>query len=102
VPAATALVGANAAETSVKVAQRFFPTPWAVGIANNAAFADGLAGGAHVPELGGPLLLTDPDRLVPSVQDYLSSAKSIPIAFLYGGSAALRPAVADAVAAAIS
>lgn len=102
VPAATAIVGATAAETSVKVAQRFFPDPWAVGLANDRTFADGLAGGAHVPELGGPLLLTDSERLSPSVQAYLDSTKSIPIAFLYGGSAALSDSVAQATRAAIS
>jgi putative cell wall-binding protein len=101
-PSATAITGADPAETSVRVAERFFPDPWAVGAASMANFPDALTGGAHVPRFGGPLLFTDPHTLSPVVDTYLQSHTRIPIGFVYGGPAAVGDAVLSAVIAAIT
>ena len=74
-----------------------------VGIANLVTFPDGLTGGANIAAQGGPLLLTDQQTLSPEVQNYLTTnAAAIGLAYLYGGDAAIAPAVRDAVTTAIS
>ncbi|HZQ85876.1 MAG TPA: cell wall-binding repeat-containing protein [Acidimicrobiales bacterium] len=87
---ATPLVGADRYATAVRVAQRFFPGPTAVGIASGANFPDALPGGAHIAALGGPLLLTDPNVLSPATENYLTTnMTAIGTAFVYGGAAAV-------------
>lgn len=77
--------------------------PSTVGVANLVTFPDGLTGGAHVAAQGGPLLLTAQQTLSPEVDGYLRGiAASVGLAFVYGGDAAIAPAVRDAIGAAIS
>jgi hypothetical protein len=91
-------VGATRFETAVLVAESFFADPPVVGVATGLDFADALAGGAQVGAAGGPLVLTEPDRLTGSAAAYLESvAGGLSTAYLYGGTEALSPAVADAV-----
>ncbi len=97
-PDADALVGATRFETAVLVAESFFADPPVVGIATGLDFADALAGGAQVGAAGGPLVLTEQDRLTGSAAAYLETvAGGLTTAYLYGGTEALSPTVADAV-----
>ncbi len=74
-----------------------------VGIANSVNFPDGLTGGAHIARLGGVLLLTEQQALSAPVDAYLRPrAATIDTAFVYGGDAAIAPAVREAIAAAIT
>ena len=96
-PFATPIVGDTRADTAVRVATRFFDDPRIVGIARQDNFPDSLAGGTHIagglPDedvAGGPVLLTDRDRLSDEVRDYLCDHEaSLERAYLYGGPAAL-------------
>ncbi|WP_370328462.1 cell wall-binding repeat-containing protein [Euzebya sp.] len=92
-PEATPVVGASREETSVAVARTFFDQPGAVGIARSDAFADALAGGAHLASLGAPLLLTPTGTLAPAVGDYLCTTGSLDAAVLLGGEAAVTTGV---------
>ena len=97
VPSATEIAGANAFETSVRVAQQRYEGVSAVGLASGTNFPDGLAGGAHAGRAGVPLLLTWPDVLPASVADYLGEVAPLSGVTLYGGTAALSHQVeADA------
>jgi hypothetical protein len=102
-PGATPLVGGDDADTSRVVAEAFWPEVYGVGIASVANFPDALSGGAHAAAFGAPLLLSDPGSLSPPIAGYLRFRKAtIVIAFVYGGPAAVSPAVADAAGAAIT
>ena len=105
-PDVPTIASSDPAAQSVAVAEAFFPSPTAVGIATTAAFADALAGAATVanPSVGpGPVLLSAPDALPSAVADHISSvAGSVERALLFGGTAALEEAVYDAVAAALT
>jgi putative cell wall-binding protein len=107
-PAATAypsypsVAGADRYATSVAVAQKFFSSPPAVGIASGTVFPDALTGGPFMGKLGGPMLLTDPNVLPTVVQTYLQAVKSsVAKAYIFGGSAAVSAAVVSAVNAAL-
>lgn len=99
-PSATAIVGADAAETSVKVAQRFVPDATHVAIASLRTFPDALSGGPHVTGLGGPILLTSPDQPSPSVTAYLRAAPA-EYGYMYGGKAAVAEVVREALSDAL-
>jgi putative cell wall-binding protein len=102
-PGVEAIAGESATATSLLVADRFFPEPWGVAVASGKGFADALAGGAHAPRLGAPLiLLDDPSSLADSVTAWLASRKTIPIAFIYGGTAAVSDDVLRQLQSAIS
>ena len=104
-PDATSVMGGNREETAVAVAQAFFAPPFAestpaiVGLAQSEEFADALAGGYHIATLGGPLLITPGDALSPAVSDYLCATVEVESTVVYGGEAAIAPAVVDAVIA---
>lgn len=101
-PGATPILGLTRFETAVAVANEFLSGPLVVGVATGLRFPDALTGGAHVGQLGGPMLLTPPDTLHPAVADYLElNAQTVFTAYLYGGQAALSDAVETAVQAAI-
>ncbi|MGQ0616012.1 MAG: cell wall-binding repeat-containing protein [Acidimicrobiia bacterium] len=100
-PGAAPLVGADRYQTAALVAATFFASPEVVGVATGTEFPDALAGGAHIAAKGGPLLLSDPAGLPEPTSAYLGSQPGVGLAWLYGGVAALRPAVADQVAGAI-
>jgi YVTN family beta-propeller protein len=89
-PAATPIFGADRFGTAIAVAQQFFPAATSAGIASGGAFPDALAAGAYMATIGGPLLLTPPTTLSPSVVVYLAAAKATTTsADIFGGTAAL-------------
>ena len=74
-----------------------------VGVARVDVFADALAGGAHIAQRGGPVLLSTSSSLSTPTGDYLRGvAGTVEDAVLYGGTAALSTTVADQVRDAIS
>jgi putative cell wall-binding protein len=103
VPTATPVFGTDYADTSRKVAERFYDHPAAIALASSANFPDALTGGAHAGAFDAPLLFTDPNTLPPTISDYLTGLKSaISIGFLYGGTAAISENVRTAAVQAIS
>lgn len=97
-PAATPLVGADRYATSVLVAQRFFSSPTAVGLATGTDFADALAGGVMVGPQGEPLVLTDPANLPASVSQYLTGLRpGLTHVDVFGGTGAVSFNVETAV-----
>ncbi len=104
-PDAEAVSGPTRFETAVAVAERFFETPTAVGIARADAFPDGLSGGALVgrPIVGpGPIILTASDALPSAAEGYLTTnADTIERALIFGGTAAVDAEVEMAIAAAL-
>lgn len=102
-PGADSMAGENRYETSVLVAERYFPTAPVLGLASGRQFPDGLAGGAHVGSAGGPVLVVEPDQLPGEVDEFLvSRTGTVGIAYVYGGDEAVVPVVVDAVLAALS
>lgn len=101
-PGATGVFGPTREGTAVAVAERFFDEPQVAGLARRDGFADALAGGAHIGRLGGPLLLTPSTRLAGETAAYLCATASVDGVVVYGGSAAIDPATADAAAARLS
>ena len=90
---ATPFVGADRFATAVLVAQAFFPSPKAVGLASGVAFPDALAGGAVAGAAQGPIVLVPASGALPaSVVGYLSTAAgSATAAWLFGGTTAIAP-----------
>ena len=78
------VVGDSPTDLSVRVAERFFTAPKAVGVATTADFADALAGGVQVAKLDGPLLLA-PASIPASVPAYLKAKPAVTTVFVYGG-----------------
>ena len=101
---ATPFVGADRFATAVLVAQAFFPSPKAVGLASGVAFPDALAGGAVAGAAQGPIVLVPASGALPaSVVGYLSTAAgSATAAWLFGGTTAIAPQVFDQAAAILS
>jgi hypothetical protein len=97
VPDAVAAAGKNRYETAVLLARRLDHSIMAVGIASGTAFPDGLAGGAHIGAVNGPLVLVQPTALPAEVRDYLGEHGVH--GFVYGGSSAVAPSVLDQVEA---
>lgn len=101
-PAFEAVAGSDRVATAVAVAERFFPDPRYVGLAQqggsgtdeDAGFADALTGGVHVGRLGGPVLLAGGDALDPRVAAWLQDGSTTVVrTYAYGGTAALSDAV---------
>ncbi len=104
-PTATALVGADAYDTSRVVAQlAAYAATTSVSLASGVTFPDGLTGGAHAARNGAPLLLVPATGTVtPSVRGYLlAKAGQITGGYLYGGTAAVSSSVLDDAIAAIN
>jgi putative cell wall-binding protein len=102
-PGASGIVGSDRYDTSTRVAQTFFSSPTAAGVAYGANFPDALSGGAHIALRGGPLLLADTNTLPSPVHTYLNTnTTSLARAFVYGGTAVLTDTVRQAVLAAIN
>ena len=100
---ATAVVGVDRYDTAVQVAVRFFPSPTIVGVATGAVPADGLAGGAFMGAMGGPLLLTQPTTLPAIVTSLLGNAKTtVGRAFVFGGPSAIADVAFAQVQAAMA
>lgn len=102
VPTALPVVGKTRVETAVEVADTFTPDPVVVGIASGFDFPDALAGGVFVARGGGPVVLSGGDQLVGPTQTWLSDhAATLQRVYLFGGPAALSPAVEDATRVAV-
>lgn len=71
---------------SLAVAKRFFKEPKAVGVATTGDFADALAGGAHIADEDGPMLLIG-NRLPADMQTWINTGNSIKQVMIYGGQA---------------
>jgi ell wall binding domain 2 (CWB2)/WD40-like Beta Propeller Repeat len=98
------LVGSNAPQTALKIAQTFFAGDLGDGGAQTVAIAttkgwyDALTGGAMVAVDGGPLLLTSPTSLDPGVAAYLQAENgSLDSAEILGGTSAMPNAILDQV-----
>ena len=96
-PAAIAVTGADRYETAVLVAERWFTSPAVIGVARGDVFADALSGGAEMAALGGPLLLTGPAALPDALAAWLAAKPSVTTIKVYGGPAAIGPAVVRAL-----
>ncbi len=102
-PGAQPIVGGDRFATAALVADDFFTDPTAVGIATGWDFPDALAGGAFMGVEGGPVLLTDPRTLQSADGLYIAEHHaSLQQAFLFGGTAALSPLVAQQASAALN
>jgi hypothetical protein len=102
-PLAHAIVGSDRYQTSILTADAFFSNPTTVGIATGQDFPDALSGGTHIGRLGGPLLLTDPDRLSAFPEEYLTMLRGkVATAYVYGGTVAVSAAVATSLTAALT
>jgi len=89
------LAGANRYATAVAISQYGFPaTANQVVIATGTGFADALAGGPAAVALGGPVLLTDPNGLLPVVADEISRLNPSRIVVV-GGTGAVSATVFD-------
>ena len=84
------LAGDNRFETAALVAESVFDDPTSAGVATGAAFADALAGVAHIAGRQGPILLAERDRLPFATEQWLGAhTRSLERLYLYGGPAAL-------------
>lgn len=89
-PGTDQLVGDNRFETAALVAESVFDDPTSAGVATGAAFADALAGVAHIAGRQGPILLAERDRLPFATEQWLGAhTRSLERLYLYGGPAAL-------------
>ena len=92
-PAVNRISGTDRYQTSVKVAQKAFPTTApVVFVATGTGFADALAAAAPAAKLGGPLLLTDPLGLLASVKSEIQALHPSTI-YIVGGTGAISTTV---------
>jgi ell wall binding domain 2 (CWB2) len=99
-PLAKAFVGTDRFATSVLVAQAFFPTPAAVGLASGLTFPDALSGGTVAAMNHGPVVLVPNGGALPSsVASYLATAQSSATsAWLFGGTNSVDAGIFSAAA----
>jgi uncharacterized repeat protein (TIGR01451 family) len=90
--------GAERIETTIGVAQAAWEQADAAVLARADRFPDALAAAPLAVEVGGPILVTPPNELRADVAAELRRL-GVRTVYLVGGTAALSPAVADAVAA---
>jgi hypothetical protein len=100
-PLAKAFAGSDRFATSVLVAQAFFPTPAAIGLASGLAFPDALSGGSVAAMNHGPVVLVPSSGALPSsVASYLATAQSSAAsAWLFGGTSSVGADIFNAAAA---
>ncbi len=100
-PSAIPLVGSDRFATAVAVADRFFSSPSAVGIATGLAFPDALSAGPLLGTLGSPMILVPPTApLPPSVVTYLKAhSATITRLDVFGGTAAVSRGILTAATA---
>lgn len=104
-PVADRIGGLDRVDTSVKASQWEFDAVGAGGrhaavavLARSDEFPDALTGTALAIQMGGPLLLTPPDRLDHSITgELLRVLAPGSTVYVLGGTAALKPEVAEAV-----
>lgn len=89
--------GEDRIETAIRVSERAFPDPESANVAVIATarnFPDALAGAVLAEAWGGPLLLTDPDRLDWAVEQELNRLGVIDV-YILGGTGAVGENVED-------
>ncbi len=88
---ATPLFGADRYATSAAIAQKFFSSPAAIGLATGTDFPDALGAGPALAAMRAPLLLVSPKLpLTGAYAPYLyASASSIAAGSVFGGTAAV-------------
>lgn len=74
----------HAEALSLAVAKRFFTDPKAVGLATTADFADALAGGAHIADYDGPMVLMG-TQMPGTVRTWIDQAPNLTNIMVYGG-----------------
>jgi tripartite motif-containing protein 71 len=104
VPTRNRITGANAYQNAVAIADRAVAEGWLQAKKVGVAFAltDIASAGPSLGQTGAPLLLTAGDVLPPETAGWLSRNKStVKECLVYGGAGTVKPAVFDAVAAAL-
>ncbi|MDI6712342.1 MAG: cell wall-binding repeat-containing protein [Anaerosomatales bacterium] len=92
-PAVTEIAGTDRYDTAVKISQKAFPSGAdAVVIATGANWPDALGGSALAGLVGGPILLTEKDRLTPVTENEIKRLGA-EYAFVLGGTGAVGTAV---------
>lgn len=85
--------GKDRYETSAKVANKFFAQATKAVLASGVNFPDAISGGAYAALVSGPVLLTAPKVLPPSISDYLKTRASSTKVEVIGGESAVDPGV---------
>ena len=98
-PGATPLAGADRYATAGLVADQFFLTPTAVGVATGTNFPDALAAGPDLAAKHAPLLLVPPTGSLPesTVTELLADTATTTNALVFGGVDSVSDAVASQV-----
>ena len=81
---AKAIEAADGPALSLAVAKHFFTKPKAVGLATTQSFADSLAGGAHIAEHDGPMILVD-TAITDQAARWITTQPSVARVMIYGG-----------------
>jgi len=94
------IFGGDRYETAAKVAGEFLATGKGdqIGIATGTVYADALTGGSYMATVDGPLLLTNP-KVLPAFTAEAITKTSTQEINIFGGNAAISPAVAKQIAA---
>jgi ell wall binding domain 2 (CWB2) len=88
------LVGTNAVDTAIKVAQNFYESISVAAVATDTGWYDALTGGAMVGAEGGPLLLTAPSAFNAEDYSYIhTNASTMVGVYVLGGTAALPESI---------
>jgi hypothetical protein len=102
-PSALKIVGQDRYQTATLVAAHFFSSPPVVGVASGERFPDAAAGGTHIGNRSGPLVLVQSSALPSATADYLrANRSSIATAYIYGGTVVIGDNVRSAVLNALS
>jgi hypothetical protein len=98
--AARQLAGKDRYDTARLVAAMFAVNA-PIGVATGLQFPDAMTGGAYMASVGGPLILTDPASETAgsggTAQAVLRVAGTTPAVSIFGGDAAVNPAVVKAI-----
>ena len=80
--------GSDRFETSINISKTIYNNSKDIVLVNGYEFPDGITGGVLASSLGGPLLLTTKDKLVPSIENEIKrlSPKNI---YILGGKASI-------------
>ncbi|MBQ7247659.1 MAG: cell wall-binding repeat-containing protein [Lachnospiraceae bacterium] len=87
--------GRNRYDTSVAIAERFFPTADCVALALGTNFPDGLTGGPLAYALGAPLVLTGNDSYMQAA-DYAAAKEEVKL-LVFGGTGTISDETLDAI-----
>jgi putative cell wall-binding protein len=98
-PSATSIVGTDRYATAARVADTFFNSPSAVGVATGGNFPDALAAGPDLGSKQAPLLLVPPVGALPegSTRELLLDNPTLRSALVFGGTLSISDDVASQV-----